>query len=204
MPVNSLTNMTVPLGSEGQSSSTQGLLMPKLKYRFRVLFLNFGVTQPSTELTKQVMDFTRPEVEFELKTIDIYNSKVKYAGKPTWGNATLNVRDDMQGNVSRLVGEQIQKQFDFAQQASGSSGIDYKMTVSVDILDGGNGAVDPIVLENWTLVGSFITQVNYGELSYESSDPATIQMILSFDNAFQTPNGVGTTSIPRTLGTIAI
>ena len=58
MAVASLTKMTVPLASD-QSNPTQGLLMPKLKYRFRVEFQNFGVSTPRTELTKQVMDFTR-------------------------------------------------------------------------------------------------------------------------------------------------
>ena len=64
MATSSLTNFTVPL-STNQSASSQGLLMPKLKFRFRVTFLNFGVTQPSTELTKQVMDFKRPSLSFE-------------------------------------------------------------------------------------------------------------------------------------------
>ena len=58
MAVSSLTKFTVPL-SGNQSASAQGLLMPKLKFRFRVTFQNFGVTQPTTELTKQVIDFAR-------------------------------------------------------------------------------------------------------------------------------------------------
>jgi hypothetical protein len=57
MAVSSLTRMTVPLASD-QSSPTQGLLMPKLKYRYRVVFENLGVSTPRTELTKQVMTFT--------------------------------------------------------------------------------------------------------------------------------------------------
>ena len=42
MAVSSLTRMTVPLASD-QSAANQGLLMPKLKYRFRTVFENFGV-----------------------------------------------------------------------------------------------------------------------------------------------------------------
>jgi hypothetical protein len=61
MAVSSLSRMTVPLASD-QSSSVQGLLMPKLKYRFRVTFQGLGVSQPTTELTKQVIDFKRPTV----------------------------------------------------------------------------------------------------------------------------------------------
>ena len=59
--VQSLQNLTVPI--EGQGN--QGLLMPKLKYRFRVLLYGFGVSAETTELTKQVIDFARPSVTFE-------------------------------------------------------------------------------------------------------------------------------------------
>ena len=47
MPSSSLNKMTVPLASD-QSASTQGLLMPKLRYRFRVMFENFGTSTPTT------------------------------------------------------------------------------------------------------------------------------------------------------------
>ena len=117
MAVSSLTRMTVPLASD-QSANAQGLLMPKLKYRFRVTFENFGVTSPRTELTKQVIDFTRPQVTFDPIEIPIYNSKMYLAGRPTWQEATVNFRDDANGSVSLLVGEQLQKQFDFAEQVS--------------------------------------------------------------------------------------
>ena len=64
MAVATLTRFTVPVASD-QSATSQGLLMPKLKYRFRLLFENFGISTPRTELTKQVIDFTRPQVSFD-------------------------------------------------------------------------------------------------------------------------------------------
>ena len=64
MAISTLSKITVPLASDS-SSSTQGLLMPKLQYRFRVTLENFGVSTPTTELTKQVIDVTRPTVNFE-------------------------------------------------------------------------------------------------------------------------------------------
>lgn len=201
MAVSSLTRMTVPLAND-QSSSTQGLLMPKLKYRFRVVFENFGVSTPRTELTKQVIDFTRPQVSFADIDIPIYNSTVKLAGKHSWQNVTVNIRDDATGAVARLVGEQLQKQFDFMEQASASSGIDYKFTTRCEILDGGNGANQPIVLETWELYGCYIQAANYGDLNYGTSDPVTINLTMRFDNAVQTPldSGVGV-AVGRTLGT---
>lgn len=203
MAVASLTKFTVPLATD-QSASAQGLLMPKLKYRFRASFENFGVSNPKSELTKQVVDIKRPSVNFNPITVDVYNSKVYLQGKPEWQETTINLRDDAAGNVSRLVGEQIQKQFDFAEQSSAASGIDYKFLLRYEVLDGGNGANQPNVLETWELYGVMISQVDYGDMNYSSNDPATIALTLRFDNAVQTPTGTGIgTLVGRTLGTMS-
>jgi hypothetical protein len=190
MSVSSLSRMTVPLASD-QSSPTQGLLMPKLKYRFRVTLENFGVSTPRTELTKQVIDFTRPSVSFEDITIDLYNSKLKLAGKSSWEDTTLNLRDDASGQVQRLVGEQLQKQMDFFEQASARSAGDYKFLTRCEILDGGNGNSIPTVLETWELYGCFLQAANYGDLNYASSEVVTVALTIRFDNALQTPLGTG-------------
>ena len=202
MAVSSLTRMTVPLASD-QSNPNQGLLMPKLKYRFRVTFENFGVSTPRTELTKQVVDFARPTATFEEIPIDLYNSKMYLAGKATWETITVNLRDDAGGQVQRLVGEQLQKQMDFMEQASASSGIDYKFVTKCEILDGGNGLSTPTVLETWELYGCFLTSANYNDLNYGTSEPVTITLTMRFDNALQTPLGSGVgTPVGRTRGDI--
>jgi hypothetical protein len=203
MPVSSLSKMTVPLASD-QSSPVQGLLMPKLKYRFRVFFENFGVSSPTTELTKQVMDFTRPSVTFADIDLPIYNSTIKLAGKYSWENITCQVRDDAAGNVARLVGEQLQKQLDFVEQSSASSGIDYKFLTKFEVLDGGNGTSAPVVLETWEMYGCYLQGVNYNNMDYGLSEAVTIAMTIRFDNAIQTPVGSGVGAIVgRTLGDVA-
>jgi len=201
MSVSSLTRMTTPLATD-QSGSSQGLLMPKLKYRFRAIFENFGVSTPRTELTKQIMDFSRPSVSFDPIDIDIYNSRVRLAGKHTWADINVNLRDDASGAVSKLVGEQLQKQLDFMEQSSAASGADYKFTTRLEMLDGGNGANEPNVLETWEIYGCYLSDVNYGDMNYSSSEPATVSMTLRYDNAVQTPldSGVGA-AVGRTLGT---
>ena len=193
MSVASLTRFTVPLAAD-QSAGSQGLLMPKLSYRFRVSFEQFGVSQPVTELTKQVMDFTRPTVQFGDIVVDVYNSKIKLLGKPEWQDITVNLRDDATGLVAKLVAEQVQKQFDFMEQSSAASGIDYKFVLRYEMLDGGNGANTPNVLETWELYGCMISQVDYGEMNYSSNDPATIALTIRFDNAIQTPVGSSLTT----------
>tara|TARA_B100000902_G_C27296617_1_gene910360 strand:- start:479 stop:1105 length:627 start_codon:yes stop_codon:yes gene_type:complete len=190
MAISTLTNITVPLAND-TSATNQGLLMPKLQYRFRITLENFGVSNETQELTKQVIDASRPTISFENQELHVYNSKVNIAGKHSWNEVTVNLRDDVNGNVSKLVGEQLQKQFDFFEQASAASGIDYKFTQRLEILDGGNGVNAPNVLETWEIYGAYLTSVDYGSVAYASSDPVTVALTIMYDNAIQTPVGTG-------------
>ena len=194
----SLFNMTV---AGDNSGGNQGLLMPKLQYRFRVNFLNFGTNNATNELTKQVIDVTRPSVSFGEITIPVYNSTMYLAGRHEWQPMTINVRDDASGSVSALVGQQLQKQMDFVEQASAATGQDYKFQTNIEILDGGNGTATPIVLETWEVYGCFLQGANYNNLAYSSNEVVTIHLAIRFDNAVQSPltAGVGT-SVGRALG----
>ena len=209
MPVSSLSRFTVPLSTD-QSSTNQGLLMPKLKYRFRVTLDNFGVAgTPTTELTKQVMNVSRPEVSFEEVKLHVYNSTVKLAGKHSFAPAKLTLRDDVTNAVTKKVGEQLQKQFDFFEQSSAASGIDYKFTMRVELLDGGNGAYTPSTLETFEFYGCYINQATYQGGDYSSSaDPMDIALTITYDNAIQVgaggnPTGLGG-AIGRTVRTLAL
>ena len=187
MAIAALSNFTVPLASD-QSASTQGLLMPKLSYRFRVSLENFGVSKGTTELTKQVSEAGRPKVTFDTQTIDLYNSRINYAGKPKWEALTIKLRDDVTGAVSKLVGEQNQKQFDFFEQSSAASAGDYKFTMRIEMLDGGNGADTPTVLETWECYGCWLVSTNWNSqgLSYKTNEPAMIELSIQPDNCVQT------------------
>ena len=191
MAISTLLNLTVPLTND-TSASSQGLLMPKLQYRFRVTLENFGITGNTTELTKQVIDATRPNISFQQIPIDVYNSKIYMAGKHEWQAVTMNLRDDVNGNVQRSVGEQLQKQFDFFEQSSAATGQDYKFTQRIEVLDGGNGANTPAVLETWELYGCYLTSVDYGSMSYSANDAMTVALNIQYDNAVQLNVGVGT------------
>jgi len=203
MAISTLSKFTVPLSND-QSSASQGLLMPKLQYRFRCVLEGFGVSTPRSEITKQIVSVARPNIEFEKVPLEVYNSKVFIAGKHTWQPIQIVLRDDVNNSVTKLVGEQIQKQFDFFEQASAASGIDYKFTGRIEMLDGGNGASAPNVLETFELYGCYVENVNYNELAYGTSEPATITMSISYDNCIQTPQGTGIgTAVARTIGTLS-
>lgn len=185
----SLFNMTVASDNAG---GNQGLLMPKLQFRFRLNFLNFGLgSTAGLALTKQVIDCSRPNVQFQEITLPVYNSTLYLAGKHQWQTLSVNIRDDASGSVAKAVGQQIQKQLDFVEQASAATGQDYKFQLNIEILDGGNGTAAPVVLETWECYGCFIQTANYNTLNYGTNDVVTIALTIRFDNAIQAPLGSG-------------
>jgi hypothetical protein len=201
MAIASLKNFTVPISASATENA--GLLMPKLKYRFRVQFIKFGTTTDTTELTRQIIDVSRPNVSFQNVPIEVYNSKVNYAGKHTWQNITINLRDEATGITSRLVAEQLQKQFDFMEQSSARAAADYKFQTNIIILDGGNGQDVNANLETWECYGCYLQTVNYQNLAYSDSNPVTMTLTIQVDNCLQKPDGsgVGGNFVARALGT---
>ncbi len=194
MAITSLNNFGV-----ATPAGTQVLLMPKLQYRFRVSLLNFGV-ESAVELTKQVADINRPKVQFEEMEIPVYNSRIYLAGKYQFEAVTMTLRDDASGQVQKLVGQQIQKQFDFMEQASARSGIDYKFTTRVEILDGGNAGLEPQVLETFELYGCFVQNADYGDLNYGTNEPVTVALTIRFDNMVQFAAGTEAVSTAGGIG----
>jgi len=172
--VETLSKFGVPI-----NGTRTGQYMPKIRHRFRVRVINFGPIAGGLELTQQVVNVNRPNVQFEEPPIHSYNSVMYYAGKATWQAINLEVRDDITNSVDRLVGHQLQKQMNFFEQTSAAAGINYKFTTIIEIMDGGNEAV----FEQWTLEGCFLQQVDYQQLDYSSSEAVTVQMTIRYDNA---------------------
>jgi hypothetical protein len=77
-----------------------------------------------------------------------------------------------------LVGEQLQKAVGLYGKSSAAAGIDYKFLTRFEVLDGGNGANEPVALETWEIYGCYLKSVNYGDMNYGTSEAATISMSL--------------------------
>jgi hypothetical protein len=182
-----------------------GVLMPKLKYRFRVSLLsNFGDSAETKVLTQNVQNVTRPKISYEEQIIDSYNSRVYVQGKHSWEQITLTVRDDIQNQVTKLVGAQVQRQLNHFQQSAPASGSDYKFDCQIEVLDGVNAGASEV----WFLEGCFLTQVDYSDSDYAASDPVQVIMTIRYDNAvhFEGDNDVngrvvGGNPFPETVGT---
>ncbi len=176
--VQTLSKFGVPLGPDG-TEGRQGILQPKLKYRFRVRTVDFGPVGNQINLTQQVMNVTKPQITHETVTIDVYNSKAYVAGKHEWQPITMVVRDDITNAVSALVGYQQQKQMNHFEQTSPAAGVNYKFQMFVEVMDGGNTEVQ----EQWVLEGCWLTDVNYENLDYSASEVQQITMSVRYDNA---------------------
>jgi len=168
----------VPI-DDSASATGSGILMPKLKYRFRVTLLNFGGQGATRRLTQNVQNITRPVVTYDEIVVESYNSKVYMHGKHTWDPITLVIRDDIQNSVANAVGSQVQQQVNHLQQTTPASGGDYKFGMHIDILDGNRGDAT----ERWELEGCFIQNVNYSDSDYSANEPITITLQIRFDNA---------------------
>ena len=162
-----------------------GILQPKLRYRFRVIMTGFGAGGRSDELTSNVVSVTRPTLGYEEVTIDSYNSRAYVQGKHTWEPVTLTLREDANNNVQKIIGQQLQRQFDFFEQSSAVSSGTYKFQTRIEILDGGNGANGANVIDRFQLVGCYLESANYNSLAYATNEAVTTTLSIRYDNAIQ-------------------
>ena len=156
-----------------------GILQPKQKYRFRVIFQNFGENNGLREITANVMTCTRPKITYEDLKLDSYNSVAWIQGKHSFEPIEMKLRDDITNSVISSVGAQIQKQMNHYEQTSAVAGINYKFTMEIHSLDG----TDNDQLESWVLDGCFLTGSQTEEGDYSSGDPQTITLTIRYDNA---------------------
>ncbi len=173
-----ITNFGVPTADDPGTT-----LMPKLQYRFRVSFIGIGgVKESSSPVTQNVISASRPNLTHEEVVVDSYNSKMYLAGKHTWEPVTIVFRDDMNSNVIKSLGAQLNTQVDHADQASAISGGAYKFQTKIETLDG-NNATKPTTFDEWNLLGCFISNVQYGDLNYADSNMVQVTLVLRFDHA---------------------
>ncbi len=187
----SLKNFSV----QTSNGENEALLMPKLKFRFRVEFSGLGNKDDTDilQMTRQIVDVKRPSVKFDEQKIEVYNSRINYIGKPTWNDITVTVRDDVSSMTTGVIARQIQKQFDFYEQSIATSAGDYKFDMSIEMTDGNNGSQKASIIEKWVCYGCMITQADYDSLDYKTSEAVQIKLTIKMDNCVQY---IGTTENP--------
>ena len=124
-----------------------------------------------------VQSFARPTIEFEEITIPHNNVKRYVKGKAEWQTLTVTLYDPIVPSGAQAVMEWVRLHHESVTGRDGYSDF-YKKDITFNVL----GPVGDKV-EEWTLKGAFITEANFNELDFASSEVADIALTLQYDYA---------------------
>ena len=119
----------------------------------------------------------RPTYTAEPVVLDHINVQRKIKGKSTWDDINITLYDPIVPSGAQQVMEWIRQSHESLTGRDGYAAF-YKKDVTFYLL----GPVGDKI-EQWTLKGAFISQANFGDLSFDSNEPATIELTLTYDYA---------------------
>ncbi len=119
---------------------------------------------------------SRPSYSTTDQAIPFINSTRYVAGKTTFSTLSVSLHDPIAPSGAQQVMEWIRTHFESVSGRSGYADF-YKRDCQIKVLD-------PVgtVVELWDIKGAFITEANFGDLSYDSEEPQDISLTLRFDN----------------------
>ncbi|WEM33262.1 hypothetical protein EJP02_201 [Escherichia phage EJP2] len=178
---NMIDKYGVPLPGGGRISMKQ----PKAKYKFRVIFFGFGVGDDGNYITVDTNTVGAVHVEHEDVTVHSYNSSAHYKGKYTWSPIEVAFRDSVGNMSAKAVYNQMRKEFNYYTQESRMTDSQFKFEMWIQELDGSNSESTTNLFEGtlstWVCQGCFISDSNFGEWDYSSSDAQVITMTVRPD-----------------------
>ena len=118
----------------------------------------------------------RPTISTNEVTMPFINHTRYLAGRTTFGTMGVTLYDPIAPSGAQQVMEWVRTHFESVSGRAGYADF-YKRDCQIKLLD-------PIgtVVELWDVKGAFITEASYGDLSYDTNDPAEISLTLRFDN----------------------
>jgi hypothetical protein len=144
---------------------------PKMKNRFVMEFTDTGIQ------AYMVKTANRPTIQFEKVTLDHINVKRQLKGKGEWQDLEVTLYDPIVPSAAQAVMEWVRLSHESITGRDGYADF-YKKNVTIKML----GPVGDVV-EEWTLMGAFISQANFGDLDWSSNDPSMVTLTLSYDYA---------------------
>ena len=142
---------------------------PKVKNRF-IMYVE-GIP---AYLIKAV---ARPQITFEEIALDHINVKRYVKGKGDWQLLNITLYDPIVPSGAQAVMEWVRLHKESVTGRDGYSDF-YKKDITINVL----GPVGDKV-EEWTLKGAFIKDANFGEMNWETNEPADITLSLRYDYA---------------------
>ena len=119
----------------------------------------------------------RPTINFETIKLDHINIYRKLQGKGEWQDITITLYDPIVPSAAQAVMDWVRQGHESITGRRGYAEF-YKKEIQFYML----GPVGDKI-EQWTLKGAFIQAANFGDLSFDSNEPAQIELTLSYDYA---------------------
>lgn len=119
----------------------------------------------------------RPTLTNEEVEVPFINSRRYLTGLSKFNTIAVTLHDPIAPAGAQQIMEWLRLHFESVSGRSGYADF-YKRDVQLKLLD-------PVgtVIELWDIKGAFITEANFGELTYEDGAPVEISLTLRFDNA---------------------
>jgi hypothetical protein len=143
---------------------------PKKQNRFILRFdSDLGISEWFVEST------SRPSITIKSVEIPFLNTKNYVAGMYEWGEISVTFRDPIGPSAAQALMEWVRLH---AESVTGRMGYaaGYKKDIDLEMLD-----PTGVVVEKWILYGTFLTDVNFGALSYATDALADITCSLRMD-----------------------
>lgn len=119
----------------------------------------------------------RPSINFEKVTLDHINIKRQLQGKGEWQDITITLYDPIVPSGAQAVMDWVRLGHESVTGRRGYADF-YKKDLDFYML----GPVGDKI-EQWKIKGAFIVQANFGDVAFDSNEPATIELSLAYDYA---------------------
>ena len=143
---------------------------PKRQNRFILRFpSSLGINEWFVESA------ARPSIKINSTEIQFLNTSTFVAGRFNWDPITVKFRDPIGPSAAQALMEWVRLH---AESVTGRMGYaaGYKKDIDLEMLD-----PTGVVVEKWILYGTFLTDVNFGSLSYSQDALADITATLRMD-----------------------
>ena len=143
---------------------------PKRQNRFILRFpSSLGINEWFVEST------SRPHITIAATEIPFLNTSTYVAGRFNWQTINVVFRDPIGPSAAQALMEWVRLH---AESVTGRMGYaaGYKKDIDLEMLD-----PTGVVVEKWILYGTFLTDVNFGALSYSQDALADITASLRMD-----------------------
>lgn len=143
---------------------------PKRQNRFILRFpSSLGINEWFVEST------ARPHIIINPVEIQFLNTSTFVAGRFNWQTLNVTFRDPIGPSAAQALMEWVRLH---AESVTGRMGYaaGYKKDIDLELLD-----PTGVVVEKWILYGTFLSDVNFNQLSYSQDGLATITATLRMD-----------------------